>query len=135
MDFGPKGRWYTAKKVLFALSGASTLLSTSFVILAAEFSLKFGMSPQNISKAFAGTDMVSRGDASSYRFRIIKYKKEAMPWGKPISFRYNTTTWHYPTQGNAMQSGYPATVNAMCTDARVSRVTGSHRSDRRPRMD
>jgi len=42
MDFVPKGRWYTAKKVLFALSGASTLLSTSFVIL---------------------SGMVSRGDA------------------------------------------------------------------------
>jgi len=80
MDFVPKGGWHTIKKVLFALSGASTLLSTSFVILAAEFSLKFGMSPQNLSKAFAGTDMVSRGDAAqrAYRFRIIKYKKEAM---------------------------------------------------------
>jgi len=53
---------YTAKKVLFALSGASTLLSTSFVIL---------------------SGMVSRGDAAqrAYRFRIKNLKMEAMPRG------------------------------------------------------
>jgi len=47
------------------------------IILTAEFSLKFGMlrTSQNLSRAFAGTEMVSLGDVAQRAFRFQYMKR------------------------------------------------------------